>query len=110
MWEFVIYIDLPHIRNVSGHDVVRHIYDKIYLDGLFMSFLPSFVQELLFLAEFFDLVANVETGEMIIIGRALELLELQQIPFHLLDLLNDWITLVLVYFVTFDMLFALLKV
>ena len=47
---------------------------------------------------------------MVIICRTLELLELQQIPFHLLDLLNGWITLVLVYFVTFDVLFALLKV
>ena len=41
---------------------------------------------------------------------ALELLELQEIPFDLLDLLNDWGTLVLVYFVTFDWLLALLKV
>ena len=61
MWEFVVDIDLPHIRNIGGHDVVGHIDNKIYLDGLLVAFLPSFVQELLLLAKFFDLVADVET-------------------------------------------------
>lgn len=75
-----------------------------------MAFLPFFVQELLLLVEFFDLVADVEAGEVVIISRTLEVLELQEIPFDLLDLLNDWISLVLVYFVTFDMLLPLLKV
>lgn len=110
MREFVIDIDMPHIRNVGCHDVVRHIHDEIHLDGLLLTFLPFLVQELLLLAEFFDLVSDVEAGEVVIIGRALELLELQEIPFDLLDLLNDWGTLVLVYFVTFDWLLALLKV
>lgn len=75
-----------------------------------MAFLPFFVQELLLFAEFFDFVADVETGEVVIISRALELLELQEISFDLLDFLNDWRSLMLVDFLIFDGLLALLKV
>lgn len=110
MRERVIDIDFSHIRNIRSHDVVWHIHDEIYLNSLFMSFLPFFVQELLLLVEFFDLVAYVETGEVIIISRALELLELQEISFDLLDFLNDRRPLMLVDFLAFDGFFALLKV
>ena len=77
---------------------------------MLLAVLPLFVQQLLLLAEFLDLVADVEAGEVVIIARALELLELQQVPFHLLHLLNERSPLVLVFFVAFDRLLALLEV
>ena len=77
---------------------------------MLLAVLPLFVQQLLLLAEFFYLVADVEAGEVVIIARALELLELQQVPFHLLHLLNERSPLVLVFFVAFGGLLALLEV